>query len=113
MHDPTLEDSNERDRIAGSWSSPVYPLVFFLVAMPLEWWLWKDAPFMQLGWQVVLGLSIVVAAVPWKLNRSVLLPDCSVTGTKVFSETGFAEAMSSRRNANSPVRPPLAETVRV
>jgi hypothetical protein len=65
MHDPTLEDSNERDRIAGSWSSPVYPLVFFLVAMPLEWWLWKDAPFMQLGWQVVLGLSIVVAAVPW------------------------------------------------
>ena len=65
MHDPTLEDSNERDRIAGSWSSPVYPLVFFLVAMPLEWWPWKDAPFMQLGWQVVLGLSIVVAAVPW------------------------------------------------
>jgi hypothetical protein len=39
--------------------------VFFLVAMPLEWWLWKDAPFVQLGWQVVLGLSIVVAAVPW------------------------------------------------
>jgi hypothetical protein len=43
MHDPTLEDSNERDRIAGSWSS--VPSVFFLVAMPLEWWLWKDAPF--------------------------------------------------------------------
>lgn len=43
----------------------MYPLVFFLVAMPLEWWLWKDAPFMQLGWQVVFGLSIVVAAVPW------------------------------------------------
>lgn len=65
----TMEEQQEFDRIRGSWSSPWYPVLFFLVAMPIEvaWW-WK-APFMQFGWQILLGLTIVVAAVPWIGSR--------------------------------------------
>ena len=64
MYGPTLEDQRERDRIAGSWNSPLYPLVF-VVAFAIELALWWQAPFMQLGWQLVLALTVVLASVPW------------------------------------------------
>lgn len=70
VYGPTLEDQREYQRIHGSWNSPWYPILFFLVAMPIEWWLWRRAPFMQFGWQIVLGLTIVLAAVPWIGSRS-------------------------------------------
>lgn len=65
----TQEEQREFDRIRSSWSSPWYPALFFLVAMPIEFGWWWKAPFMQFGWQVVLGLTIVVAAVPWIGSR--------------------------------------------
>lgn len=64
MWGPTMEEQRERDRISGSWNSPLYPLAF-VVAFALELALWWRAPFMQLGWQVVLALTVVLASVPW------------------------------------------------
>ena len=65
----TQQEQREFDRIRGSWSSPWYPALFFLVAMPIEFGWWWKAPFMQFGWQVLLGLTVVVAAVPWIGSR--------------------------------------------
>lgn len=69
MSDGSIESQAERQRERDAWSSPWYPALFFLVAMPIEIWCWWKAPFMQLGWQVVLGLTIVIAAVPWIGSR--------------------------------------------
>ncbi len=64
MYGPTMEDRGECERIAGSWQSPWYPVVF-AVGFALELALWWRAPFMQVGWQVGLALTVVLASVPW------------------------------------------------
>jgi len=69
MSDGSLEAQAELQRERDAWSSPWYPALFFLVAMPIELWCWWEAPYMQFGWQVVLGLTIVVAVVPWIGSR--------------------------------------------
>lgn len=64
MYGPTLEDNRQYERFAASWKSPWYPVVF-AVAFAVELGLWWRAPFMQLGWQVALALTVVLASVPW------------------------------------------------
>lgn len=61
---PTIEEIRSRERALDTWSSPLYPAVFF-IGFALEWGLWVDAPFMRLGWIAVLALSLVVASTPW------------------------------------------------
>jgi hypothetical protein len=64
MYGPTLEDQRQHERFSGSWKSPWYPVVFG-VAIGVELVLWWRAPFMRLGWQAALALTVVLASVPW------------------------------------------------
>lgn len=64
MYGPTLEDQRQYDRFSGSWKSPWYPVVF-AVAFGIELALWWRAPFMRIGWQAALALTVVFASVPW------------------------------------------------
>lgn len=64
MYGPTLEDKRQYERFAGSWKSPWYPIVF-AVAFAVELALWWKAPFMRIGWQAALALTVVLASVPW------------------------------------------------
>ena len=64
MYGPTLEEQRARERVLRSWSSPWYPVIF-AVAFGLELGLWWRAPFMQVGWQAALALTVVAASVPW------------------------------------------------